>query len=264
MKNLVIIILILFTSCINSDNKKYYKLGLYHFNNKDYLNALVFFKKVDSVYEHCNRNAFLGASYQNLGNYKNAIIHFESAKTNCDPNVELLINLSDSYYKDEKFDSAVSVGLLAYKKDPNLFQSCFNLGLFYYDLEEYDYAYHYLKKAELLNSEDNDVYDLLATVYSAAGEYDSSLIYINKAIKIDKRLEYFVERSTYYAMLKDFDSCINDLNYVISIDSMNEAAYYNRSHALYKIGKTEEACKDFTVAKKINPNSDLEKWVKCY
>jgi tetratricopeptide (TPR) repeat protein len=85
--------------------------------------------------------------------------------------------------------------------------------------------------------------------YFDAGKYDSAIIYISQALKVDSghALWYYC-RGGAHKRLKQYDNAVGDFTRGIALDTANLDAYFNRGDIYFNMGKYREAVSDFTRA----------------
>jgi tetratricopeptide (TPR) repeat protein len=96
----------------------------------------------------------------------------------------------------------------------------------------------------------------------AKKEYNTAIYYYNLVIEKDSMLlEAFNGRAWAFANIKDFESSLNDYNYVIKHDPSNAKAYLG----VGKMKEKYEAIDYFTKAINFGTNSESKKWLgMCY
>lgn len=94
------------------------------------------------------------------------------------------------YEKKGMLELAEKEYLKAIKKDKNWYLPYFNLGNLYYKTKDIGKSVEYYKKALKL-SENPDVLNNLAYALYTNGEYTEALSYIERALHIEKKPEYF-------------------------------------------------------------------------
>lgn len=93
------------------------------------------------------------------------------------------------YEKKGQLDLAEREYKKAITKDKNSYIPYFNLGNLYYKKGEKEKAIEFYRKA-LEKQEDPDVLNNLAFVLYETGNYKDALMYIERAIKVNKKEEY--------------------------------------------------------------------------
>lgn len=109
------------------------------------------------------------------------------------------------YEKKGKLDLAEREYKKAIKKDRAWYLPYFNLGNLYYKRGEKDRAIKFYKKA-LEKEENPDILNNLAFVLYETEEYKEALVYIEKAIKMDRKEEY---TDTYNKIVDKLKSPLN-------------------------------------------------------
>jgi tetratricopeptide (TPR) repeat protein len=98
----------------------------------------------------------------------------------------------------------------------------------------------------------------LAAVAFQAGDNDKAIAYASKAIALDgEYLEAYFVRAHVYYRIREFQSCVDDLNKVIQICPLvaSEVPYLVRGKALSALGNDERAIASLQMARKLAPDS---------
>ncbi|MBM7024171.1 hypothetical protein [Treponema sp. Marseille-Q4523] len=110
----------------------------------------------------------------------------------------------------------------------------------------YNDALVYYKKAYALQTADAEIYKRMGYMYYCNADYETAVIYYNRAIKIIKKSDFLYGRGLcYYALekykkaLSDFNACI--FNYDISFNFCNSEFYKIRALTYDKIGDKDHA-----------------------
>jgi tetratricopeptide (TPR) repeat protein len=86
------------------------------------------------------------------------------------------------------------------------------------------------------------------------GNYDSALIFIDAAIRVNSNKSYYYfARGECYFSKKDFGESINAYSHSIELSVNYAGAYYKRGLANLQLGKATDAVADFTRAIQLNP-----------
>ena len=106
--------------------------------------------------------------------------------------------------------------------------------------------------AVMLNDKKNiDALNERARYYINKGDFTNALKDVNASLKINKlaNLEANFIKGTILANSKDYRDAIEYFNQAIAIDYSHYKSYYNRAVCQQSIGNTEEACRNFQLAK---------------
>lgn len=262
MKYACTILTVLLLSCADKNNE-HLNTALDFYDQRDYLNALVYFNRVDSTYFPCANLPLKAVCYRAWNWHNEAVTILENLKHSCAPARDTYINLSDSYHKLNRFDSAISIakqGLGHFPKDPTLY---YNLGVSYYKVDLMEPAYLVLREAIRIDSTAKEPYYILSQIHFDVAQDDSALYYINKTIDLDPNLDYYITRSQIFGAMNDYRNCIKDAQKVLAMDSLNYEGLFNRSLAFFKLGRMDSACMDYTKVYQLRPDSNLNEWVQC-
>lgn len=140
--------------------------------------------------------------------------------------------------------------------------TAYDTAYFYYDKEQYQKAVDILRR--ILKHDQNDYPSVALMGYSLMlnGNYEESITYLNKALKIDSISEaamIYEYRGVCHYFLFEFEKAISDLSYVISVNPTYNASYF-RGESYLRLEKYTEALPDFILCESIKPD-DIE--VKC-
>lgn len=94
----------------------------------------------------------------------------------------------------------------------------------------------------------------LGNYYLHNEEYQKALKLFNKAIKIDPKKEYYLNRGVTQYRLEKFDSALIDLNIHVIIAPGASESYTNRGLVKFELGDLEGALQDYDLAIKLDSN----------
>lgn len=101
-----------------------------------------------------------------------------------------------------------------------------------------------------------DNYWYLSNAFHGNGQLDSAIIQINKAIALQEKPEYFLDRGNYYAELGDLDKALIDYSKTIELDSTITGAYNNRTFYIWFTQKEyQNAVQDLTQVINLDPDN---------
>ncbi len=134
------------------------------------------------------------------------------------------------------------------RKDANLFYQrgvvLESMGLEKAAMDDYNSA---LK----LNAKHTEALSARAGLYAQLKQYKEALADYNMLAKANATNELYFERGLVYADMGQYSSAIGDFSKAIQSDPSFHKAYYNRGVCYNLTGKSDLACKDLNVAKKI-------------
>jgi tetratricopeptide (TPR) repeat protein len=91
-----------------------------------------------------------------------------------------------------------------------------------------------------------------AVLYAYTGSYKEAFDDLDKAIEIDpKNPQGYVEKGVLYSryMMRQYEKAIENFNKALEIDPRNSRIYFYRGMAYERLGKFEQALKDFEKAR---------------
>ena len=124
-----------------------------------------------------------------------------------------------SYYDLEMYNKAIKFYKKAIELKPDFTQAFVNLGVTYYKLGKYSNAIEIYKKAVRLNPQSTSIYNKLGSTYIIHGSYSKALDSFKKAIEIDPK---------------------------------NPTSHYNLGIAYYLSGERDDAFKEYTILKELD------------
>ena len=140
------------------DDDVFFETGLTYLTYNDFGKALDSFLKLVPKYEkHWNINYFIGLSYKGIEEFNLAIEYFRKAIALNKEEADVYNELGIVYFNLEDIVKAIAVfseGIENCKEDYKLY---FNRGLGYVQLGQYEIALKDIEKANILNSEDENV-----------------------------------------------------------------------------------------------------------
>ncbi len=145
--------------------------------------------------------------------------------------------------------------LRALELNPNLAETCNNLGALYMDMGQRGYAINYFNDAISLRPNYFQALLNRATAYNQAGDYFSALKDFAAAEQLrphDTALLY--NRALMYLNHKKYESAINDLTHAIAVTPNNARLYVARARALNQYGFPADAYDDLTQAITLQPD----------
>jgi len=186
-----------------------------------------------------------GKSRHKIADYRKAKIDYLDALEMNARDSDLLVDIGNLYYNLEKFDSALFYFKKAEMEFQDGFKSKFNMANTYYVLKEYDSALLYYDKSIGIKGDFPYAYFYKGSIYNELGSYDSAIEAFNKAIQIwpDKSEIYF-RRGFALQSSGRYEDALWDWNTVIFLDSQNYNALRNRAIAYIELNDNKSALAD--------------------
>ncbi len=105
---------------------------------------------------------------------------------------------------------------------------------------------------------DSKVYNLLGMTYFDKGQYNQTIVNLDKAIDLEPNYESaFVNRANTYNRMGQYDKAFADYDKAISLNPNDSLNYNNRGSTYSKIGQYDRAIADFNKAISLKPNFGL-------
>ncbi len=142
-------------------------------------------------------------------------------------------------------------------KSPNKERGYNNLGMAYYDIDEYDTAIKYFNQAIELDPKSILAYNNRGNVYLIFKKYQEAIADFNKAIELRPDYELYNNRGNVYSKLEENENAIADYNKAIELEAYYTPAYNNRANVYLRFEKYQEAIADFNKAIELSPDSAL-------
>lgn len=160
-----------------------------------------------------------------------------------------LLNNSQEYYSDGKYEKALEEINKALEIQPD-FGSAYQVrGNIYFSMKEYQYAlmdYHW---GIYFNKNYSGNYYNRGNTYYALKYYDSALADANQAIKLQNdHAPSYILRGNTYSFFKEYTKAIEDYTTAINLEPNSMASYYNRGLAAKFAGLYERAYDDLSKA----------------
>lgn len=241
-----------------------------YYQLEDFRKALLYANIAQDIYENKNNKGIKttenpesllfyilhtrGKSRHKLGDYRKAKSDYMEALGILPSDNDLLVDIGNLYYNMQEYDSALYFFKRAEQEFKDGFKAKFNMANTYYVLQEYDSALYYYDESIKIKDDFPYSYFYKGTILNELGSYEKAIISLNKAIRIwpDKSEIYF-RRGFALQSLGRYQDAILDWNTVILLDSINLNALRNRAIAYAEIGKKREALSDLDHLIEMNP-----------
>ncbi|MEO8210912.1 MAG: hypothetical protein ABI840_10145 [bacterium] len=95
----------------------------------------------------------------------------------------------------------------------------------------------------------------LGVLFKIKGDYDIAILYLNKAIEMDKRIfESFLSRASLFLQIDELNKAYEDIEIAMKIKDNNADSYYIRGSIRWRKGLHEESINDFKMASIFDKN----------
>lgn len=240
MKNIIILLSIILSSC---SAEKYFKKGkdeYYSQNNKkalQYFNKAIRIEKNDwsyylfrgHVYKNMDLNIIRKDDYQKAIDLTNEENHI--------PIHDLASSLNDL----GEHEKAIELYKKVIALNPNLDYAYTNLGFAYYNINEDSIALEYFDKSIQINPKYITNYLRKGTLYYRLEKHEQGDIEFKKALKINPSNEHIFNSYGYCKLLsKQYEDAIIQFNLAIKHNPKHAYSLNNRGYCKYKIATKEK------------------------
>lgn len=206
-----------------------------------------------------------GVEAHNQQNFKTAISHYSKA-IEIDPKAVLAYsNRATAYYSAKSYQQALADCDKLLTLDANNYTAHYVAGVIYKTQNDYTKAIDFLTKAIAAKPEDAN------TRYNRAWAYWESLDHKNGLIDMKKLAEIAPDEAEYHYWCgkwkhevseEEYKTAIKDYNKAIALNDKYVEAYVERGAYYMTEGNFKLALKDFTAAKKIDPNVEVDHYIE--
>ncbi|EJF08367.1 hypothetical protein [Pontibacter sp. BAB1700] len=228
---------------LNPSARNYYVLALENIKNnkKRLVESAVYLRKSLELnsYSSCAHRK-LGAVYQLLKDYENAIIEYRLSMA-LEPRKSIYCDLSECLNITGRYTEALETAALGYKLYPSMFECLEQMGLAYYYLNSYEDAIHFYKMYQLEDSNNDNVNWMLEHVEKTLldkviMEAEATINDSDYAVAVEKIEQYMVKYSINYEIVK--------LYYVAKLKAVDTNIDISESNSLYvRLEKLVESCR---------------------
>lgn len=238
----------------------YFYQGIEEYYNND-LNAAIasFLHSVNDNNRFVPALNNLGLAYNDLKQYDTSISYFTKA-LNVDSNrIGVIKNRAIAYYNNDQYQEAINDCSLALKYSNDDYELFKIRGGSYFNTNQFDLA---IKDFELvLSMNDSDAHTLyqLGVLNGIKGKLKKSIEYLSKAIDQSPNSNYYYNRAISLIKLRDVNSSIKDLEFVVKNDSKNVKALVLLADQYLFVAEFEKACDMYSKAAELGSESAKKK-----
>jgi Flp pilus assembly protein TadD len=163
-----------------------------------------------------------------INQYHQAISYFEKIKDNYPNQYKLLVNLGRAFYNTKEFSKAEKV-LKEAQNSTNIDEQIFNLlGLINLNKDNYEVSIDYFKKALKIDKENYYVYNNLGYTYILKENYKEAKKYLNRAVSFNPEVSFIYNNlGIVYENLGNKTKALNNYRQALSINPEYEKAKKN-------------------------------------
>jgi tetratricopeptide (TPR) repeat protein len=194
--------------------------------------------------------------------FEAAVESFSAFLQNNPDDVTALFNRGLCYYESNNLDNAIedfskvlsinSNNAVAKEKLSNAY---FKRAMAAYDKEDLDNALVDFDAYLKLNPDDDVVIFNKGIIYSKTERKKEAVAEFTKAITLNTKTEYFLNRALDYFILKDLDKCLSDLNDVLKATPNDTTALWLRASINYEKDNYEASKKDLEKLLLLKPDN---------
>lgn len=164
--------------------EEYYNLGVIHYNNKEFKEAIDCFNKAIELNPDSSETYYkLGSTYYEMQEFDEAINFLEMAIELNPDSSKAHYGLGSTHYEKQEFYEAINCLEEAIKLNSNYPEAYYKLGSIYYDNGKFDEAINYLKEAIKLKPVFPGAYNGVGVIYAKNRKFDEAVNYLLIAIK---------------------------------------------------------------------------------
>ncbi|MGC8899409.1 MAG: AAA family ATPase [Candidatus Micrarchaeia archaeon] len=169
-----------------------------------------------------------------------------------------MINNGNYYYEIEEWEEAEKYYKKATEHNKERWEGYYGLVLVQYRMKEYNKAVAELLKSEVFGSErveTVEIHLLKGAVYYKKQQFNDAIKECDRAIMLNPHcMKAFYNRGLSYADLENYEKAIQDFSKVIELKPDFAEAWHLRGVAKEYAGKLKEAVEDYEKALKLDPN----------
>jgi len=167
-------------------------------------------------------------------------------------------NLGLTYYEKNEFDKAIESFKNTLEIDPKYVAAWYDLGYIYKRKKEYDKAIEHYNKALEINPEHSDAWHGLALSYHQQNEFDQAIEYTKNALEIDPEYQQAWQTlgSSHYGK-KEYDKAIKYYKNALELDQGIANSWYGLGVSYYAKRKYSKAIECYKNTLEINPELEI-------
>ena len=219
-------------------------IGYANLYRKNSEKAIPFFEKAaERAPRYVAPLKYLGIIYQQLKQLEKSNEYYMRAIA-IKSSPDLFNSLGANFLSLKNYEKSIEYFEKALELDPKYFYSYNGLGQIYIELKQFKQAIKNFEKSLKIEETlyaDNSI----ARIYTIVEEYDTAIIYYNKALTIDPKSQRALNNiGIVYILKEQYQKALEIYNSGIEINPSNPYFYYNRANTLYSLEQYENSLKD--------------------
>jgi tetratricopeptide (TPR) repeat protein len=196
--------------------------------------------------------------YTMMGELETALAYYTHA-IQMDPNYSEYYNeIANIYQRQERFDEALKYYEKAIKLSAPYPEVYFNRAVCLAREEKWEMALRSCNYSVELNPDQHDAYPFLAEIHEQMGNIVEALASYDKAIELSPNLVVArVNKAVLLFEKRLFDSALNEMNHVITVEQSEPSHYDNRAAIYKEMGKWDLHQKDLDRADMLRRDADM-------
>ncbi len=171
------------------------------------------------------------------------------------PNYEIYNIYAVILFELNKYDDALIYWKKAIELNPQYYFGYNNLGNIFFKKDQYNDALEYYDKAIDLKSDYYEAHHNKGNVYVKCGDFENAIQSYDRAIQIKSDyLPALKSRNEIFIKYKNFDKALNELEKLMIFEPDNVNLYVQKADILSEINNHKEAIKNYQTAYKLNPS----------
>lgn len=228
-----------------------------YFKTENYKSAIVDFQKAYSINKNPQLQFNLGITNVHIEDYSNAIIHFSKYEKSNDLNPVVWLQMGFCFSRLNDYENALPYFIKAKDSFPDSIQLLKNIGICQFQLSNYSAAVEELKEYLDTIKNDKSSFEMIGYSFYELGRYQKAKISFDQMIEIglemDEKtkglyLKNLLKVGENQYMNKKYIASLQTFSEIITLDPVNNEAYYNRGLVQLHYEKRIEACEDFNLA----------------
>ncbi len=200
---------------------------------------------------------YRASCYQNLRQYEQALVDYEIAITKVTDNPVVFFHYGSCLRRVRKYEKAIAViEKVMEMRDSPQGSDGYELGLNYYNLNEFEKGFkHFKKTSELLPSSPEPIF-WMGECRQQQLRNEEAVVFFNKTFELDKDYYYsYPERGLCYSNMGEYGRAIADYEAYLKHDPENYWVLSKMASCKSYVGRSEEAILDLNRVIELAPDN---------